>query len=452
MKELLGPLDVGRELSCSPHIEHAAVELRITGDFNADYAALADRVATAEAVIADMPAPSERSVALHDEVRAQISAQNAARSQFLMEHRKDVYRRLTDRLQAQHRISELCSRAADNFPALVPRPDLLAAEQVLPLDQREGRESTLALLISAFLRDPQCGKHLLASMRRPNPEAWDLLREFSARGVIDLGSVTIERYGYGAVITLQNNGCLNAEDLDLLNRLELAVDVVLLSRDTRVGVIRGGVMTHRKYAGRRVFCAGINLKKLSGGQIPIVDYMISREMGLIEKFRRGLSLAEDVPDVRGRFGKPWIGAVEGFAIGGGFQMILNFDKVIASEEVYFSLPAAHEGIVPGTANFRLARHVGHKFARQMILFGEKIYAASETGKLICDDVVDADAMDGSVEAAIEQLSGAAAAANRHMLNIADEPEDELLSYLAEFCLVQAERVLSEDVIAKVKAW
>lgn len=445
------PLGRWKPALVSPDSHYTGVRL-LNGDFRSDYASLADYVATVEAAICLMPAPSERSEVLREDVRRKISDQNVARSQFLSAYLKQVYSALTDNFREHLTLTDLCKRGAEIYPALLPRPDQMAAELALPLNRREGRELSLACFVSAFLRNVDCGKHLLSSMRRPSPQAYNRLPEYSEHGILHLGPVTIERRGLAAIITLENGKCLNAEDLEFLTQLELAVDIALLSDNVRVGVVRGGVMTHPKYRGLRVFCAGINLRKLSLGQIPVVEYLLSREMGLIEKLRRGLSLPEGCSGSDNRHEKPWLGVIEGFAIGGGFQMLLNFDKVIASDEVYFSLPAAHEGIVPGSANFRLARHVGSKLSRRMILFGEKIFAASENGRLVCDEVVDTKSLEPAVDSAIDQLSGAAAAANRHMLNISDETEEELLNYLAEFCLVQAERALSKDVIAKVQNW
>lgn len=420
--------------------------------FQSEYLVLSDYIARLEAAIPHMPRPAERSESMRQEVRQRITDQNVARANFLLPNVRKVYRALTNDFREHVTIVELCARGASTYPALLPAMSQVAAERALPVDKREGRELSLASFVSAFLGDAECGRHLLASMRRPSQQAECHVPEYASRGALHFGLVTMERRGAAAIITLQNGDCLNAEDLELLTQLELAVDIALLSEEVRVGVIRGGVMTHPKYRGRRVFCAGINLHKLHLGQIPIVEYLLSREMGLIEKIRRGLSLDQNSGYERFRYEKPWIGVIEGFAIGGGFQMVLNFDKVIAADDVYFSLPAAHEGIIPGSANLRLARQVGSKLARRIVLLGERINAESENGRLICDEVVGQGSIDAAIDYAIDELSHEAVVANRHMLNISDEPEDYLLAYLAEFCTVQAERALSKDVIEKARNW
>lgn len=453
MKEHSTAFDKGEVKSSLARSHEAQPRLEESAAFSADYRALSAYVDTLETAISLMSTPLERGEALREKVRIKIMRQDKARSSFLNSHLEQVYCTLTNNLSKHLTIAELCAHCADVYPGLLPNAKQMAAERALPLDKREGRELSLASFASNILRNEKFGRHLLVAMRRPSPYARDKLSEYSKRGRLDLGSVTIDRRGSAAVITLENGHCLNAEDLELLTQLELAVDIALLSPEARVGVVRGGVMKHSKYRGRRIFCAGINLRKLASGEIPVIEYLLSREMGLIEKIRRGLSLQENGA-LRPSFQheKPWIAVVEGFAIGGGFQMLLNFDKVIASNDVYFSLPAAHEGIVPGLANFRLARHVGSKLARRVILLGEKIFASGENGKLVCDEVVDEASIDASVLVAVDQLSTAAAVANRHMMNIADEPEEQLLKYLSEFSLVQAERSMSPDVISKVRAW
>ena len=430
----------------------ASINLPLSNDFDTDYSTLAAQVEILEAEITGFQAPCDRTQSTRERVRQIIMLQNDYRIRFLSKNVKQVYRALTRDLQDYVTVTELCSRASLKYPILVPSAEQMELERVLPLNEREGRELILSSFVSEFLRDSQCGRHLLASMRQPSAFANGQLEEFSRHGVVHFGVVKVERQGSAAVITLENKDCLNAEDLELLTQLELAVDIVLLSPNISVGVVRGGVMDHPKHKGRRIFCAGMNLRKLSLGQIPFVEYLLSREMGLMEKIRRGLWLPGALSGHRLTHEKPWVGVVEGFAIGGGLQMLLNFDKIIASEEVYFSLPATQEGIIPGLANFRLSRIVGKKLARRMILFGEKVAAVSEEGRLLCDDVVNPNEIESAAHYAVQELSGTSVAANRHMLNISDEPERDLLNYLAEFSIIQAERSLSNDVISKVKNW
>ncbi|MCQ0020797.1 enoyl-CoA hydratase/isomerase family protein [Actinomadura madurae] len=121
-------------------------------------------------------------------------------------------------------------------------------------------------------------------------------------------------------------------------------------------------------------------------------------------------------------GKPWVAAVDTFAIGGGAQLLLVFDHVLAAADAYISLPAAQEGIIPGAANLRLPRAAGHRLARQVILGGRRIRATEPDARPLVDEVHESDELDEAVERVLARLRGPAVAANRHMLNFAAEPE------------------------------
>ena len=158
----------------------------------------------------------------------------------------------------------------------------------------------------------------------------------------------LDRDGAVGLVTIQNHGCLNAEDDDSTRAMEIAVDLVLLDDAIEVGVLRGGPATHPKHAGRRIFGAGINLTHLYTGQISLVEFMLERELGAITKMYRGHGVSSELPTRGGGAReKPWVAAVDSFAIGGACQWLLVMDRVIAETGSYFNLPARKEGIIPG---------------------------------------------------------------------------------------------------------
>ncbi|GAA5052377.1 (3,5-dihydroxyphenyl)acetyl-CoA 1,2-dioxygenase DpgC [Nocardia callitridis] len=370
------------------------------------------------------------------------------RRRFLRAHVDEVYRAATDNLTARPRLSELAAAATALFPGLLPEPAAFAAETGVAQAEKEGWEIDQGIFFHAVFGDAVAGNHLLDSMRAPTARARQFRAQYEATGSVTLPAVALTRSGDTATLTITNGHCLNAEDNQHVADMETAVDLVLLDPASRVGVVRGGIMDHRNYRGRRVFSAGINLAHLHEGKISFVDFILGREAGYIAKILRGLPAPDDdataLPTT-----KPWIAAVDAFAIGGGAQLLLVFDRVIAAADSYFSLPAAQEGIVPGAANLRLGRATDHRLSREVILWGSRIQATDPGARLVFDTVVEPDAMDEEIARAAERLAAPAVVANKHMLVSGEEPQDVFRRYLSEFALHQAGRFYGTDVLTKV---
>ncbi|MFF8395390.1 (3,5-dihydroxyphenyl)acetyl-CoA 1,2-dioxygenase DpgC [Streptomyces sp. NPDC016172] len=417
-------------------------------------------VVRAEQVLAEMPRKADRTLEQRARVDAATDDARRGRTAFLAEHGQAVYDALTGTRTRYLWLNELLDAAAELLEGLVPTREQMAAEAGLAQANKEGREIDQAVFFSGILRQERAGLHLMESLLRPTDRALSLLPEFTERGSVDLGRLRAERVGDAAHLTVTNPDALNAEDNDLIAAMEVGVDLALLDDRVRVGVLRGGEMTHPRYRGRRVFSAGINLRHLDAGRISYTDFLLQRELGYLSKLQRGLLLA----DASGKpltsrsahwttetVQKPWIAAVDSFAIGGGMQLLFAFDRVIAASDAYFSLPAAQEGIIPGVANLRLPRIAGGRLARQVILSGRRIHATEPEARLICDTIADAAdpaALDTAIAAAVEELVAPAVVANRRMLGLAEEPPPVLRAYLAEFALHQGLRLYAPDVLEK----
>ncbi|MFD7664978.1 (3,5-dihydroxyphenyl)acetyl-CoA 1,2-dioxygenase DpgC [Streptomyces sp. NPDC059788] len=419
-----------------------------TGVYDTDRELATARLRNATEQLAALPPRPRRSPA--DTTRAQRThdAARQMRTDFLNLHAGRVYDTLTAGRTAHLRLAELAHAAGRDFPGLAPSARQLADEAGRTQAGKEGWEIDQGILFRALLRAPGPGTHLMESMLRPTPRALELLPGFRDTGEAVLKAARLERRRGAGFVTITNGHCLNAEDNQYVTDLETLVDLVLLDPQVRVGVLRGGFMTHPRYAGRRVFSAGINLKELRAGNISFVDFLLGRELGFISKLMRGL-LRPDAPWPGTEVQKPWLGVVDGFAIGGGAQILLACDRVLAAGDAYFSLPAAQEGIVPGVANLRLTRFLGARQARRVVLWGRRIEAGEPGASLVFDEVVAPDALDAAVAESVARLAEPAVVANRAMLNLADEPAEELRAYLAEFALRQALRAYSPDVLAKL---
>lgn len=435
------------ELSGDLHGEFRTEMQAVRGSLAGARLALAGAAERTDCLLASLPEPGERSAGQRAAAAAAKDAARALRARFLDSHAEAVYDHVTSGRSEALRLAQLADAAAAAFPGLLPSPGQLAADAARSQAAKEGYEIDQGIFFSRVLGSPLAGQHLLDAMRRPTPRALELLPEFSRTGVAALDSVRLERRGSAAHLIMCRDDCLNAEDNRQVDDMETAVDLALLDPAVRVGVLRGGEMSHPRYRGRRVFSAGINLRALHAGGISLVGFLLRRELGYLHKLVRGV-LDTDAASWRSpSVAKPWIGVVDSFAIGGGTQLLLVLDYVLAASDAYLSLPAAQEGIVPGASAFRLPRYAGLRLSQQMILLGRRIWASEPAARLLIDEVAEPAELAPAIDRSIAALLAPAVPANRRMLKLA-EPEDEFRRYMAEFALQQALRLYSDDVIGK----
>jgi thioesterase DpgC len=253
---------------------------------------------------------------------------------------------------------------------------------------------------------------------------------------------------------MTNPRFLNAEDASTLDLTEIAVDLAILDPKTDIAVVRGGLLDHPKYDGRRVFGSGINLTHLYRGLIPFT-WFLQRDMGFVHKMVRGVARPDALPDdVQGcGIEKPWIAVIDGFAIGGHCQILLAMDYVLAAEDAFMTLPARKEGIIPGLANLRLPRFTGDRLARQLIQYERKIECNTPDGRLLCDEIAPAHEMDRAVVRTVEGLTSAGAVSavgNRRALRIGQEPLDLFRRYCSAYARDQAYCCFSPALIANLE--
>jgi len=374
-----------------------------------------------------------------------------ARESDLRQRAIEIYDRVTESRRQFVRVDELCRRAAAAFPDLLPSDAALAEEAPRLQKDKRGLEIDQGLFLSAVLADPAAGGHLCHAMLLPHPHSRARLAEFEQRGSLDLGGARLHREASAVVVTMTNPRFLNAEDESTLEPLEVAIDIATLDRQSEICVLRGGAVTHTRHAGKRLFGAGINLTHLYQGKIRYLWYIL-RDLGLVNKLYRGLARPDVSPEVDG-IEKLWIGAIEGFAIGGHCQTVLTLDYVLAAEDAYMTLPARKEGIIPGAANLRLERYVGSRIAREAVLAELRIDCASPEGRLICDEIVPAGEMDAAVSRTVAKLTGAgvvSAAGNRRAFRIVEEPLDSFRRYMSVYAREQAHCHFSPALIANLE--
>ena len=398
-----------------------------------------------------------RSAEQHKSVVGILREARAARESFFAKHAAEIYAQLTANRTRHLRLAELVYKAADMFPGVLPMRAQIDEERSLQRQSlKAGREIDQGLFLAHVLSDQEAGLHLIHAMLRPTRQAESLIAEFRSTGFVDLGVMTVERKGFIGEVTMANKKFLNAEDDIAVAALEVAVDLVLMDDQIKVGVLRGGVVEHPKYKGKRVFSSGINLTHLYYGRISLIEFLLERELGAVNKMYRGLWRSERVHELLEDFAeKPWLAAVDTFAIGGGCHIVCAVDRVIAEPGAYFNLPASKEGFIPGTANLRFPRLVGIQLAKQGIFF-ERQFPSETVDGGVCDEVVLPEKMEEAITRnATQMIRGGfvGAIANRKALRVNQEPLSVFRHYMAVYCWQQSLCLYDQDLIDNLeRSW
>ncbi len=426
----------------------------MTQTFEAAAAEFSPRWLAAEVALARLPPKPARSPAEAAQAAALLAEARRQRDVFLAAHATALYRALTADLTRFLRIEQLVYAAAERVPGLVPTRAQVEAEAQHRQAEKDGLEIDQGLLLSHILADPDCGRHLCHAMLLPRPETEALLPQLLRDGGVEMPTASVRRSGNATLVLLRNPRFLNAEDEATLDDFEIAADLATLDPATGAAVLRGDTVMHPRYAGRHVFSAGINLTHLYHGKISFLWYL-RRDMGVLHKMFRGLAVPDAPPDEwRGTTReKPWIAAVEAFAIGGGCQILLTADYVLAARGAYMTLPARKEGIIPGAANLRLPRFTGDRIARQLITYGRGLECDSPEGRLICDEIAEPEAMDAAIAHVVDALTNSGAVSlvgNRRALRVVAEPLDAFRSYMAVYAREQAICHFSPQLIANLE--
>ena len=428
----------------------------VDGDYRRAADALSQRLRRGGELLATLPPKPTRNAAEAAAARLLLERDRAARDRFLVAHVETVYRRLTRDYGELVRVERLVQEAAALLPGLVPDAARLAQEGALQQQHKDGAEIDQGIFLSRVLAHPVAGTHLCHAMLLPRPEALAQRQRFLEHGTLALESASIERRGKAAVVTMRNRRFLNAEDETTLDDIETAADLALLDPETDIAVLRGDRVDHPKYRGRRIFSAGINLTHIYHGKMSYVWYL-KRDMGFVNKLFRGLARPEISPDdvADATVEKPWIAAVDSFAIGGGCQILLAVDYVLAASDAYLTLPARKEGIIPGAANLRMWRFTGDRIARQAILYGRRLDCDTPEGRLICDEVAAPDDMDAALDRVVEGFTSSgvvSAAGNRRTIRVGQEPLDAFRRYMAVYAREQAYCHFSPALIANLERY
>lgn len=218
-----------------------------------------------------------------------------------------------------------------------------------------------------------------------------------------MSAVTLENRAGMLIITLDRP---KANAIDVATSLELYAAFKTLNEDPalRVGIITGT---------GRFFSAGWDLGAANNGEAVDADHGLGGFAGLTEYF----SLT-----------KPVIAAVNGLAVGGGFELALAADLIVASTAARFWLPEAQLGMLPDSGGLlRLPKAIPARLAREMILTGRRMEADEALSLSLVSRVVEPEALlDSALDlaAAIARSAPLAIAAARDILRQTEGLEAE----------------------------
>jgi enoyl-CoA hydratase/carnithine racemase len=245
--------------------------------------------------------------------------------------------------------------------------------------------------------------------------------------------VLLEHRAAVAVLTFNRPDKLNALSSALLDRFEAVLDEVERDDDIRAVVLTG--------AGERAFVAGADIEEYSA--------QTDDEFAAYQRRSRALFSRIDA------FPKPVIAAVNGYALGGGFEIALACDLIVASASARFGLPEGLLGLSPGGGGTqRLTRAVGPYVAARVLLAADRLRPDEARTLGLVAEVVESNVVGAAVALAerTAKLAPLASRAMHDLIRIAlDRPLEEGLSLEQEALLrLRSTRDAAEGVAAFVE--
>ncbi|MCL4138844.1 UNVERIFIED_CONTAM: hypothetical protein GTU68_028886 [Idotea baltica] len=170
-------------------------------------------------------------------------------------------------------------------------------------------------------------------------------------------------YGEVSTITINRSKSLNALNLDVLKSLFAIIEKLEEKSEVKLVILQG--------SGEKAFVAGADIKAMYE----------SDKSGLEEFINLGQSVMNKIENSN----KIFISKVDGYALGGGFELALASDIIVASEKASFALPEVGLGLIPGFGGTqRLQRRSGIGYAKFLSISAERIDAKTAFSKGIVD--------------------------------------------------------------------
>ena len=242
-------------------------------------------------------------------------------------------------------------------------------------------------------------------------------------------NVIVEKDGPVAVVTLNRPQALNALSYALVKDLSLAMQALDRDPEVRAIIVTGG---------EKVFAAGADIKEMA-------------DRGPFdERIHERLNYRDQI----NKISKPVIAAVSGFALGGGCELAMTCDLIIASETARFGQPEVNLGIIPGSGGTqRLTHLLGKHRAMELVLTGDILTAADAERLGLVNRVVPVELLLEEAKGVAKKIAAkpplAVKAAKEAVLKAANTALDEGLEFERKsFYLLFA----SEDRVEGMKAF
>jgi enoyl-CoA hydratase len=221
-------------------------------------------------------------------------------------------------------------------------------------------------------------------------------------------NVLVKKDGAIALVTLNRPQTLNALSYDLVKDLSLAMQELDRDDEVRAIIVTGG---------EKAFAAGADIKEMAGCG-PFDDRMTER-----------MSYRDQINQIA----KPVIAAVSGFALGGGCELVMSCDIIIASETARFGQPEVNLGIIPGSGGTqRLTHALGKYRAMELVLTGDMITAHEAERLGLVNRVVPVELLLEEATRVAKKIAAkpvlAVRAAKEAVLKAANAPLDEGLAF------------------------
>ncbi|WP_411574372.1 enoyl-CoA hydratase/isomerase family protein [Streptomyces fradiae] len=208
------------------------------------------------------------------------------------------------------------------------------------------------------------------------PEERDGEREQARDGVRYGEHVVVRRHGYVAELVLDRPKAMNAVSTEMARSIAAACDALAADPSARVTVLTS---SHD-----RAFCVGADLKERNS--FSDADLMRQRPTA-----RAAYTGVLELP-------MPAVAAVRGFALGGGFELALACDLIVADATAVVGLPEVSVGVIPGGGGTQLLpRRVGAARAAELVFTARRVPAAEAAGLGLVDELVEDDARGAALE-------------------------------------------------------